>query len=174
MFIKSSAFQEMGGLEEDFFAHMEEIDLCWRLKSSGYKIYFTGSSTVYHVGGGTLAQGNPKKTYLNFRNGLLMLYRNLPSGFLLSVIAIRLFLDYLTILKFGISGKWKDCGAILKAHRDFLKMKKNFSGKRKNIRKEENYRNLSGLYNRPVFFDYFILRRTKFTDLELKSFSNPR
>tara|TARA_B100001250_G_scaffold376562_1_gene364935 strand:- start:17284 stop:18300 length:1017 start_codon:yes stop_codon:yes gene_type:complete len=120
LFIQASSFWKVGGLDEDFFAHQEEIDLCWRLKNKGYIIMVEPNSTVYHVGGGTLDSSSPFKTQLNFRNNLYMLFKNLPVISLLSVIPIRLFLDGIAALTFlknlkGIT----HLIAIFKAHMAF-------------------------------------------------------
>jgi len=118
LFIRESHFWEAGGLDEDFFAHQEEIDLCWRLKNKGYKIMVVPKSVVYHVGGGTLSVGSPFKTHLNLRNNLFMLFKNLPIAFLFIVIPIRLLLDGVAALTFFLN---KPKGihhlfAVIKAH----------------------------------------------------------
>ncbi len=116
MCIRSEAFKQIGGFDERFFAHMEEIDLCWRLQNKGWKIYAIPESVVYHVGGGTLASTHPKKTFLNFRNNLLMLHKNLPKNQLFSTLLARLFLDGLAGLKFIAEGKFKNFVSVIKAH----------------------------------------------------------
>lgn len=116
LFVRSSDFWTMDGFDGRFFAHQEEIDLCWRLKNAGRKIFYTGKSTVFHVGGGTLNKQNPRKTFLNFRNNLTMLVKNLPAGSLISVIFARLVLDGLAGLYFGYKNGWSHLAAILKAH----------------------------------------------------------
>lgn len=115
MMIRSELFRTLGGFDEDFFAHMEEIDLCWRMQNRGFYPYYCGSSTVYHVGGGTLAAGNARKTYYNFRNGLAMLIKNQHSRLLWWKLPLRVVLDWLAALKFlagGPSHTW----AVIKAH----------------------------------------------------------
>ncbi|SPW31616.1 Uncharacterised protein [Elizabethkingia miricola] len=118
MFIRSEDFWKENGFDARFFAHQEEIDLCWRLKNSGRKIYYTGKSAIYHVGGGTLQKQNPRKTYLNIRNNLSMMLKNLPSG-KLYLIFIRLCLDGIAgiyfMFKHGFSHTW----AVIKAHFGF-------------------------------------------------------
>src|ERR1044071_7927501 len=115
LMIRSKLFHELGGFDEDFFAHMEEIDLCWRLKRRGHKIYYCGSSTVYHLGGGTLAAGNPTKTYYNFRNGLDMLIKNQSGGQLLWKLPLRLALDWVAAVKF-LLGTPAHAWAVMRAH----------------------------------------------------------
>ncbi|GGG64777.1 glycosyltransferase family 2 protein [Epilithonimonas arachidiradicis] len=116
LFIRSEDFWNMNGFDERFFAHQEEIDLCWRLKNAGKKIYYTGKSTVYHVGGGTLNKQNPRKTFLNFRNNLTMLVKNLPFYQVVPVIFARLVLDGFAGLYFGYKNGWSHLWAVLKAH----------------------------------------------------------
>ncbi|HWR93682.1 MAG TPA: glycosyltransferase family 2 protein [Flavobacterium sp.] len=120
-FIRSAIYHELGGFDEDFFAHQEEIDLCWRLYNKGFKIKYNPYSTVYHVGGATLQLGNPKKTYLNFRNSLYMLVKNLPREKYYSVMFLRLVLDGIAGIKFVFQGEFKHFLAVLKAHFSFYK-----------------------------------------------------
>ncbi len=127
LLVRAAAYRAAGGLDECFFAHMEEIDLCWRLRSRGYRIVCEPRSVVYHVGGATLSAGNPQKTYLNFRNNLLMLYKNLPSCELGTVMRARCLLDYVAALKFAVTGEWLHCKAVFKARRDYGRMKKEYS-----------------------------------------------
>lgn len=131
-FIRSSVYKELGGFDADFFAHQEEIDLCWRIINSNYQIKYNSKSTVYHVGGATLEKANPKKTELNFRNSLLMLSKNIPSKKLVYIILSRLILDGLAGIQFLIQGKPKHALAILKAHFGFYKLfAKNFNKRTK-------------------------------------------
>ncbi|MGM9820888.1 MAG: glycosyltransferase family 2 protein [Candidatus Onthomorpha sp.] len=121
LFIKAELYHRFGGLDENFFAHMEEIDLCWRLKNAGYKIVYTPKSTVYHLGGGTLNKTSARKTYLNFRNNLLLLYKNLPKDKVKSVIGKRKVLDFVAAMVFLLGGKPKEALAVRQAHQDFKK-----------------------------------------------------
>lgn len=121
LFIKAELYHRFGGLDENFFAHMEEIDLCWRLKNAGYKIVYTPKSTIYHLGGGTLNKTSAHKTYLNFRNNLLLLYKNLPKDKVKSIIGKRKVLDFVAAMVFLIGGKPKEALAVRRAHRDFKK-----------------------------------------------------
>ncbi len=119
MVIRSNVFLEKGGFDEDFFAHMEEIDLCWRIRSSGKKLACTPESEIYHVGGGTLDHTSPFKTYLNFRNGLSLLVKNLPLNKLIWILPIRLILDGIAAIKFTFDSSPSHLIAILKAHFHF-------------------------------------------------------
>ena len=121
MFVRADVYNQLGGLDEQFFAHMEEIDLCWRMQLNGFSVYYCGQSTVYHVGGGTLAKNNPRKTYLNFRNNLLMIYKNAGEK-RSSILLKRRFFDLIAAIKFLITNGKEDAFAVMKAHRDFRKM----------------------------------------------------
>ena len=166
MFIRSDVFHEHGGFDDDFFAHMEEIDLCWRMKSSGYKVMVCPSSMVYHVGGGTLPVGSARKTYLNFRNNFVLLYKNLPSNKLFSVLLIRLFLDGLAGFKFLLQGGFSDVAAVIRAHFYFYKNWSHIREKRKNTLRN----NVSMIYQGNIAGEHYLLRKKKFSDLK-KPFS---
>ncbi len=148
MFVRASDFHAVGGFDATFFAHMEEIDLCWRLKLSGKKIFYHPQSIIYHVGGGTLAKSNPRKTFLNYRNGLLMLYKNLPQENLIKTIFIRLILDGISGLKLITEGKVSDCIAIIKAHFDFYSEIRQV--------KRNNPQPIQQVYSGSIVLDYFI------------------
>ncbi len=122
--VRSTCYAAAGGLPASFFAHQEEIDLCWRLQSAGWTIWVEPASVVYHVGGGTMSADNPRKTYLNFRNNLTMLYRNLPGGTMRRIMALRLILDGLSAWVFLLQGKPKLFRAVWRAHRDFFRGRK--------------------------------------------------
>ena len=119
MFVKSEVYRSLGGFDEDYFAHQEEVDLCWRAKNADHKVYYIGSSKVYHLGGSTLSNMNPKKTYLNFRNSLFSITKNLPRRKALLIIFLRLLLDAVAGIRFIFQFKFKHCFAIIKAHLDF-------------------------------------------------------
>jgi len=171
MFIRSEAFNKCGGLDEDFFAHMEEIDLCWRLQEDGQRICVIPESVVYHVGGGTLPKSNSRKTYYNFRNNLMMLHKNLPSSKLFTVIFIRLILDGIAGLKFLFDGDAKDMQAVFMAHISFYKS----IPKRRKIRKAQQQLKktdkINGVYNRSIVADYFLFKKKHFSDLDTDSFT---
>ncbi|MBO5698904.1 MAG: glycosyltransferase family 2 protein [Bacteroidaceae bacterium] len=130
LFVKRTIWEQSGGLDGRFFAHMEEIDLCWRLRNRGFRIACVPSSHVYHVGGGTLDQGNPRKTYLNFRNNLLMLYKNLSHEELKPIMRMRCVLDYIAAFKFLLTLDVANFNAVLRARRDYKKMRDDFKPQR--------------------------------------------
>lgn len=146
-FIRSSVYKELRGFDDDFFAHQEEIDLCWRAFNKGHKIKYNHKSVVYHVGGATLQQGNPKKTFLNFRNSLLMLTKNLPNKKLYSVLFSRMLLDGLAGIQFIFKGKFSHFFAILKAHASFYSLFSNTYKKRAIIQSKKYYNTKSIVYN---------------------------
>lgn len=130
MLVRTAVYREAGGLDGTFFAHMEEIDFCWRMRARGYRIVCVPSSKVYHVGGATLSAANPHKTYLNFRNNLLMLYKNLPENELGGVMRLRRVLDYVAAFKFALTGGFDHSRAVFRARRDFRRMKKDYTAAR--------------------------------------------
>lgn len=168
LFVRLNEYKEAGGLDTSFFAHQEEIDLCWRLVSRGRKIVCFPSSVVYHVGGATLAMEHPRKTFLNFRNNLLMLYKNLPDQYLKKVLFVRWFLDMLAAFVFLLKGYPSNANAVLKARREFKRNKKNY----KSVRKENLSKSLSGLpeqiYSKSLIFAFHIKRKKTFNQLEFK------
>lgn len=141
LFVHAPTYHAIGGLDEDFFAHMEEIDLCWRLQNSGHEVWVCPESIVYHVGGGTLQKTNPRKTYYNFRNGLLLLMKNLPKGKVFPVICMRLLLDHIAAYRFLFQGKLGDFKAIAAAHRHFLLHLKYWRSRRKVVDGNKAYYN---------------------------------
>lgn len=160
MFVRRTVYNEVGGLDNDFFAHMEEIDLCWRIKRAGYRIMVQPRSVVYHVGGGTLPKSNPMKTFLNFRNGLELMIKNLPSDQLVIRMFVRMILDGVAALKFLISGSPKDFLAVIHAH--FAMYGRLRSTWRK---RNGNYPLVSGIYQRSIVFDHYLKGRKRFSEL---------
>ncbi|PKH52617.1 dTDP-Rha--alpha-D-GlcNAc-pyrophosphate polyprenol alpha-3-L-rhamnosyltransferase [Tenacibaculum sp. Bg11-29] len=161
LFIRSKVYHQLNGFDEDYFAHQEEIDLCWRAQNEGFNIKYVGNSTVYHVGGATLNETNPHKTFLNFRNSLLNVVKNVPKQWFLFIIFSRLILDGIAGLKFLTELKPKHTLAILKAHFSFYVNFFKFLGKRKLLQKKANY-NL----HTSVIWQYFALGRKKFENLK--------
>jgi len=164
LFIKSKCWREVGGLDIDLFAHMEEIDICWRLKNLGYKIMFCPKAEVYHVGGGTLNANNPYKTYLNFRNNLLIMQKNLPKEDAYWRIPIRFLLDFIAWIRFLLQGKTEFAMAITKAHVFFIKNLSKTANKR--TRRQLPYLSHKGVYKNSIVYDYFIRKIDQFSKLK--------
>lgn len=136
LFIRLKDYREVGGLDGRFFAHMEEIDLCWRLRARGRGIVCIPQSTVFHVGGATLKKENPHKTFLNFRNNLVMLYKNLPDGELHQVMRIRTMLDYVAAFTFLLKGQIPNAKAVMQARREYRRLQPEFRAARaENLKK---------------------------------------
>lgn len=137
LMVRSDLYLKAGGLDKDFFAHMEEIDLCWRILLMGYDIVIVPQGVVYHLGGGSLPASNPRKTYLNFRNNLLLLHKNLPRKSRRATLLRRRLLDTVAFLKFALTGDFGNAKAVLKAHNDFRRMRRNYTGEApRNLLKE--------------------------------------
>lgn len=165
MFVRAAAFHELGGLDEDFFAHMEEIDLCWRMHRAGYSVWYCGSSVVYHVGGGTLPKNNPRKTYFNFRNNLFMLYKNSSPGTFAFTLIIRTLLDFVAAITFLFGSGTKDFYAVLRAHRDFYRGKSRYANRPKmRFLSDNQYINM--IYKGSIVWAFYILRIRIFPDLK--------
>ncbi|NJB70051.1 hypothetical protein GGR42_000513 [Saonia flava] len=139
MFIKSGLYHSLKGFDEDYFAHQEEVDLCWRAKNEGYKVFYVGTSSVYHLGGSTLSNMNPKKTYLNFRNSLYSITKNLPRRKAFIIIGLRLLLDAVAAVRFIFQLKFKHCAAILRAHFSFYRNFRNMYKKREKVNFIQKY-----------------------------------
>ena len=161
LFIRSKVYHQLNGFDEDYFAHQEEIDLCWRTQNIGYNIKYVGSSSVYHVGGATLKETNPQKTYLNFRNSLLNVVKNVPKKWFLFVIFSRLLLDGIAGIKFMIELRPIHTWAILKAHFSFYRNFFKFLKKRRTLQKKLDY-NL----HTSIVWQYFVLGIKKFHQLK--------
>lgn len=165
MFVRANVFHGLGGLEPAFFAHMEEIDFCWRAKNLGYKVLYNGHSQVYHVGGGTLPKSNPRKTYLNFRNGLALLYKNLPAGELFATVAIRILLDWVAALRMVLAGQWADARAVLHAHANLLRNSGYWRRRRKEQGHKGTFPNMTGVYRGSIVWQYFVRQKRTVRDL---------
>ena len=155
-FIRKEIYRKLNGFDPDFFAHQEEIDLCWRAFNLGYSAKYTSKSVVYHVGGATLNQSNPKKTFLNFRNSLLMLLKNLPSNQLVPILFMRLTLDGIAGIQFIFKGKFAHCFAVLKAHFYFYHLI-NYTLKKRGTIQKENY-----FHTKSIVFNYFVSKKQYF------------
>ena len=164
LLVRTDVFRKEGGLDKRFFAHMEEIDFCWRLRSRNYGIYCIPQSTVYHVGGGTLPKSHPRKTFLNFRNNLLMLYKNLPEERLNSTLRIRYFLDLVAALKMLLSGQVKESMAIVKALRTFFKIRHDFDRERKENLRKQQLKDIPEMRNESLLVAFYLKKKKKFED----------
>ena len=158
--IRSENFWGVGGLDEHFFAHQEEIDLCWRLQNQGYKIKYTGDSKIYHVGGATLDSMNPQKTFFNFRNSLFLLLKNVPKGSLFYILFIRMILDGVAGIRFLSEGKLRHFSAILRAHANFYKHFRTMYFKRKSVIYKKNY-----FQHKSIVVSYFLKGKRDYKDL---------
>jgi len=167
LFVRASLYHQYGGLDDSFFAHMEEIDFCWRLKNLDYKIMYCPSSKIYHIGGGTLPKSSARKTYLNFRNNLSLLMKNLPDGKVFWTIFYRFFLDWIAGLKFLLDGSFKDFIAVSKAHFSFIK---NLPYLRKE-RKKYAHKKVSQVYQKNIVFKHFLGKKKMFNELDMSDFS---
>lgn len=160
LFIRKHIFEELNGFDESFFAHMEEIDLCWRANNLNYNIKYIGDSTVYHVGGATLQNTNPKKTYLNFRNSLFMLTKNLPKGQVSYIICARLILDGIAGIQFLISGKFSHFMAVIKSHFNFYGQLPKLLKLREDLQKQKKYYQTTS-----IVWSYFVNNKKTFKSL---------
>ena len=167
MFTRSTAFHSCGGFDESFFAHMEEIDLCWRMKNQGFKIMVEPKSVVYHIGGGTLSKANWKKTYLNFRNNLELIYKNIEGKYLFRSLFFRMILDGVAAFKFLFTNGFSHFYAIIRAHLHFYRLLPTIRQKRLALKKLEKVRNTSGVYMGSVVADYFLRGKKRFSDLDI-------
>jgi len=170
LFIRAKAFHAAGGFDASFFAHMEEIDLCWRLKNQGHKLFVCPDSIVYHLGGGTLNYQSPRKTYLNFRNNLYMLYKNHRGSSLFFTIFFRMGLDAVGAMKLLFSDGFKHFWMVMKAHFSFYGQLGQLSKKRKLLKAKDNNRNTAGRYNKSIIWTYFAKGKKHFSDLDASDF----
>ena len=162
LFVRRKLYIEAGGLDASFFAHMEEIDLCWRMRLSGYTLAAVPQAVVYHLGGGSLPVENPRKTYLNFRNNLLMLHKNLPDSCRSRKLFVRRLLDTAAFAKFLLSLDIANANAILKAHRDFRKMRGEYR-----THPSDNLLRRSPFSRISILWQYYILSRKRFSQLRV-------
>ena len=165
LFVRASVFHQAGGFDADFFAHMEEIDLCWRLKLMGHKVMYCGQSTVYHLGGGTLPKNNSRKTYLNFRNNLILLQKNLPALKFYWVLLLRLLLDGTAGFKFLLLDSPMDCFAVIRAHLVFYSRFPQNLNKRRQVKRLTSSPNLTGIHSKSIVWQYFFSGKRKWNEL---------
>lgn len=169
--IRADAYCNVGGLDEDFFAHMEEIDLCWRLKNNGKKIWYCHRSVVFHQGGGTLSKINPHKTYLNFRNNLFLILKNYRQGNVFAKLFRRMAMDGLAGIRFLSQAQWAHFWAVIRSHASFYGNCVKFYKKRQALTATIEQPNIAGFYQKSVVWKYFIDKLRHFSDLDPKDFS---
>ncbi len=166
MFVRAEAFWKVGGFDDDYFAHMEEIDVCWRMKNIGYQIYVEPKSLVYHVGGGTLNKLSPRKTYLNFRNNLITLTKNASPRFLFFKIIYRMILDGVAAFKFLAEGHGSHFIAVIKAHFSFYACLPSTLKKRDEMRLMDEFKDATtGVYTENIVFAHFVKGVKNYSDL---------
>lgn len=166
MMIRAKDFMRSGGFDARFFAHNEEIDLCWRLRLMGRKIFCVPDSYVYHVGGGTLPKNNPMKTYLNFRNNLTMLYKNLSDNELRPVMRMRVILDYIAAFQALLSGRTGDFKAIVNGRRAFKAWLPEYRKVREEVQSKRAVSDVTGIYRRSLLWQYYAKSHKKYSDLD--------
>jgi GT2 family glycosyltransferase len=165
MMIRSAAYQDFGGLDEDFFAHMEEIDLCWKIHRTGKKIFYCGQSSVYHVGAGTLGYDSPRKTFLNFRNNLSLIFKHFSTGELIFKLPLRFALDWLASFVFLLQGKPANAWAILRAQVAFIQWLPRNLRKRRMLLKEYPSYAREAIYPGLLIIDFYLLSRKTFDSM---------
>lgn len=166
MAVRSSIYKQLYGLDELFFAHMEEIDFCWRAKLMGYHVWSVPQSMVYHVGGGALPNDSPFKLYLNYRNNLLMLYKNLPEKDLKQVMRIRFWLDYLAAIRFLLGGNFSNARAVHEARRAFHKLKPAYASARQENLAQTRVTAIPELRRKSLLFSFYLKRQKTFAALQ--------
>lgn len=166
LMVRADLYHQLGGLDLDLYAHMEEVDLCWRLKNAGYKIGYVGGSTVYHVGGSVISYGSPQKLFYNFRNNLILLLKNESTTRLLWLFPVRLMLDGVAGLQLLLTGKFMGTYTILRAHFNFYGSIGKWVRKRKEAKRQVTVRNKEGIYPKSILWQYFALGRKVFPKLK--------
>ena len=165
MIVRSSAWEKCGGFDSGFFAHMEEIDLCWRFHKAGYRVSYIPGSVVYHVGGGSLPYNSPFKTYLNFRNSLYLLYKNLPDNKLHSILFMRRLLDGVAAVIYLLKGNFGSFKSIWKAHIDYYRNIKELRIKREMVKKLEVIPSSAPILNKSIVFEFYVKGNKTFNSL---------
>ena len=165
MLVRGKLWHEFGGFDADFWAHMEEIDLCWRMKNRGYKVVVCPESKVFHLGGGSLAYGSPQKIYLNFRNNLFLLYKNLPRDKFYKPLILRMILDGIAAFQFLVTGQLKAFTKVSAAHRDFYRSLGKLRMKRKELLSKLVTTDHAEIYKGSLIFDFYIAKKRKFSSL---------
>ncbi|MBU3852580.1 MAG: glycosyltransferase family 2 protein [Candidatus Paraprevotella stercoravium] len=169
LMIRSEDYWQAGGLDGDFFAHMEEIDLCWRLNTMGRKLVCIPDSVAYHWGGGTLPKENPRKTFLNFRNNLLMLYKNLPDQQLQKILFFRMLLDGVAAMQFLLKGQWGNFKAVIQAHNAYRAFKPKYRTKRLDTQSKAVSSSVSCIFPKSMVFLYLFRGQKNYSQLAGKN-----
>ncbi|HLN74099.1 MAG TPA: glycosyltransferase family 2 protein [Prolixibacteraceae bacterium] len=165
MFIRADLFHEAEGFDAQFWAHMEEIDLCWRLKNRGYRIVYTPESKVYHLGGGSLAYDNPRKLFLNFRNNLWLLYKNLPGNQLFYILFMRMILDGVAALKLVGELNFNGISSVLKAHYHFYKSLNELHRRRMSVLRDKEFIKPKEMLHKSIVFQFYVKKKKRFSDI---------
>ncbi|HET6556932.1 MAG TPA: glycosyltransferase family 2 protein [Prolixibacteraceae bacterium] len=165
IFVRADLFHQTGGFDAAFWAHMEEIDLCWRLKNLGYRIVYTPHSRVYHVGGGTLSYDNPRKLFLNFRNNLWLLYKNLPGYQLFYILFVRMILDGVAALKLAGELNFNGIRSVLRAHYHFYTSLKELHRRRMQVLRNKKFRKPAEMLPKSIVFQYYVRKKKRFSDI---------
>lgn len=166
MFVRAKTYFEAGGLDCDFFAHMEEIDLCWRFKNMNRRIVYIPEVTVYHVGGGTLPNNNPRKLFYNYRNNLMLLYKNLPEGKVLPIIFVRLCLDGMSAAVYILRFSFSFAFAVWKAHLAFYSKLLLLRKRRKDFREKYGLKSHKEVYNHSIVWNFYVRKIDRFNKLK--------
>jgi len=166
MIVRADAWKKCGGFDSAFFAHMEEIDLCWRFSKAGYRVSYIPESEIYHVGGGTLPYNSPFKVYLNFRNSLFLLYKNLPDKDLFRILFLRRLLDGLAALWFLVNGSLKSVGSVWQAHIDYYKSLEELKEKRKVVKGLEKNHFPLHIMNKSIVFEFYARGNKTYSSLK--------
>ncbi|MCX6254747.1 MAG: glycosyltransferase family 2 protein [Bacteroidia bacterium] len=167
MIVRRDAWEKCEGFDTAFFAHMEEIDFCWRLNKAGYRVSYIPLSVVYHVGGGSLPYDSTYKTYLNFRNSLFLLYKNLPDNKLHTILLLRKLLDGLAAIMFLVKGKFGSVKSVWKAHMDFYKTINELEEKRKMVKKLEIIQYPTLILNKSIVFEFYVKGNKTYNSLKM-------
>lgn len=165
MFIRADLYHEAGGFDAQFWAHMEEIDLCWRLKNCGYRIVYTPDSKVYHLGGGSLAYDSPRKLFLNFRNNLWLLYKNLPGNQLFSILLMRMILDGIAALKLVGEFNFNGIKSVLKAHYHFYRSLNELHRRRMSVVRNKEFSKPKEMLHKSIVFQFYVRKKKRFSDI---------
>jgi GT2 family glycosyltransferase len=168
MAIRAEAWKKCNGLDDGFFAHMEEVDLCWRFQNSGYRVSYVPDSVVYHVGGGALPYNSPYKVFLNFRNSLFLLYKNLPENKLYKVLFIRKLMDGMAAILFLTKGNFAAIRSIWKAHIAYYRSLSQLKKKRKTVQRAINKRSDKMILNKSIVYEFYVKGHKTYNSLNLK------